>query len=820
MNLISFKNIKLFKTPAAPRPAPPANGTKTKAPAGLLESPFLYVFLAALALAYFVSYVPSRSLPEFKPGDIAGSDVIVPSDLTFEDADTTAARRQAASEAVLPVYVFDPNVYLNIEDKVRQFFLAGRQWMKTAGPARDYAQIQKTIVDKFGVELTTADIAALEKAEFGPDLEAPLLELLEKHSRQGIILSRSLFINREAELGFTLVRGDREGERAVRPSEILEIKEVKEKFVADINGLDLAARKKGLLISLAYGFVAPNVAFNKVETELRRERARTSVPAAYFSLKTGKVILRKGDEVTAGAAKLIREINQNIRRTGAWVSAFLGSFLLFALLLLTIWFYLKSLSPTRTALKHLLMIGLTLALSLLLYKALAFMADTYSRSTSFVLLTDAESYKFAFPYQFGVILFAFLTTNVVGLIYAILNSLLVGYLFDANYFLMIFSLIGGLAAIYGIKVYQRQKRTATLRAGIFLVAPLNLFVVLTFSLIRPQGQGPGPLAAAFFMSLVGGLLSAALAFVLLPVYENIFRFVTQSKLLELTNSDSEIFRQMALEAPGSYHHSLIVAQLAEKAAEAIGADSLLVKAGALYHDIGKTKMPEYFIENKVRKADIHKDLTPSMSSLVIINHVKEGVEIARKEKLPVQIRELIEQHHGNSLVRYFYQKAKEKSDPEMEKIGEETYRYPGPRPQTKEAALVMLADSVEAASKSLKIPREDNLKRVIRDIFDNSLQDGQLDDCSFSLKELRMVAASFLATLQTIYQPRVEYPGFEFDDRPRARKKAERPPQKNGGQNEAPAETQAGPKNDATDEIPEAKDGDDHDRDPQPPEKS
>ena len=176
-----------------------------------------------------------------------------------------------------------------------------------------------------------------------------------------------------------------------------------------------------------------------------------------------------------------------------------------------------------------------------------------------------------------------------------------------------------------------------------------------------------------------------------------------------------------------------------------------------------------------------------MSTLVIINHVKEGVEIARKEKLPVEIRELIEQHHGSSLVRYFYLKAKEKVDPEMEKIGEETFRYPGPKPQTKEAALVMLADSVEAASKSLKNQKEDNLKRVIRDIFDNYLTDGQLDDCSFSLKELRMIAASFLATLLTVYQPRPDYPGFEFESKPR--KKTEKPSKK-----------------------------DDHDRDPQPTE--
>jgi putative nucleotidyltransferase with HDIG domain len=220
---------------------------------------------------------------------------------------------------------------------------------------------------------------------------------------------------------------------------------------------------------------------------------------------------------------------------------------------------------------------------------------------------------------------------------------------------------------------------------------------------------------------------------------------------------------MAVEAPGSYHHSLVVSTLAEKAAEELGLDSMLVKAGALYHDIGKVKRPEYFIENISRNPDLHKDMTPSLSSLVIINHVKEGAEAAKKLKLPKKIKEIVEQHHGSSLVRYFFHKAKEVYDPEMQKIEEENYRYPGPPPQSKEAALIMLADSVEAASRSLKSPTRESLKRLIIEIFENYLQDGQLDDCDFSLRELRAIAGSFHTTLYAIYHPRIQYPGFDFE---------------------------------------------------------
>ena len=458
-------------------------------------------------------------------------------------------------------------------------------------------------------------------------------------------------------------------------------------------------------------------------------------------------------------------INENLRETRGWVVHLVGTFLLFALFFVTAWYYLKSLLKFRAALNIYLMMGVTLILGLLAYKLASFLATLFSQFARLPVLTDVGVYRFAIPYQFGVIIFAFLTNNTVTLIFAILNSLMVGYMFAGHFQFMLFSFIGGLAAIYGIRYYGKQRRTSTLRAGLFVVAPVNVLLIIILRLIQEKIGGAGAIATEAAMGLLGGLLSAALAFVLLPIFENLFGFVTQTKLLELTNSELPIFRQMAMEAPGSYHHSLVVATLAEKAAEDIGLDTMLVKAGALYHDIGKVKRPEYFIENISRNPDLHKDMAPSLSSLVIINHVKEGSEAAKKLRLPKKIKEIIEQHHGSSLVRYFYHKAKEVYDPEMQKIEEENYRYPGPAPQGKEAALIMLADSVEAASRSIKSPSQENLKRLIMEIFESYLQDGQLDDCDFSLRELRAIAVSFHTTLYAIYHPRIQYPGFDFEIR-------------------------------------------------------
>lgn len=781
MNFLPFKNIKLFKSrtvlkkKAADSIAPPQE-EKITFWRKLFQNPFIFLFLFVFVLAYFISYLPSKSLPVLEEGAIASADIIAPFDLTIEDTETTEKRRREAEEAVLPVYSYDTNTFLNTEEKIRQFFSASREWLKSIpARARRIDEFQKNTFEKFGIELSFKDIDLLARTGFSQDLEESLISLIGKVSEQGIILSKNLFIHKEGERGLTLLRGPG-NEKTTKAEEILDVKESKERLGAEINSLDITQRNKDLLAGLTNVFLSPNITFNKVETEEKKGRGRERVETVFYSVKKGKVIIRKGDEATVENLKLIRIINQNLKEKPSWLTNFAGTFLLFALILVATWYYLKSLIKFRPALKNFLMMGTTLSLSLISYKLSVFLAITFSGEATIAVLTNADIYRYAFPYQFGVLIFAFLTMNQVSLVYAILNSLLVGYLFHANFYLMIFSLVGGFAAIYGIKYFEKQKRTSTLRAGLLIISPTNLFVILTIHLLREKMSGMGVFAAEALMGIVGGVLSAVLAFLFLPAFERIFGFVTQTKLLDLTNSDLPIFRQMAIEAPGSYHHSLIVASLTEKAAEEIHLDSMLVKAGALYHDIGKVKRPEYFIENSTRMSDMHRDLTPRMSTLVIINHVKEGVELARKLKLPATLREIIAQHHGNSLVRYFFQKAKEKYDPEMQTVGEESYRYPGPPPKSKEAALILLADSVEAASRSLKAPSRESLKRVIKDIFENYLQDGQLDECDFSLKELRTIAAAFLSTLYTIYHPRVEYPGFDFEGKKRTKKEKEKKP--------------------------------------------
>ena len=788
-----FDKIKLFKRAEIQpgRVAAEPGEEEKKLPPGqrLLKGPWLFMSVTVLVIALFVITLPSRSLSALAKGAVAPADIVAPFDLIIEDTEATDLRKEEAAAAVLPIYSFDANVFANTEDKVRRLFAEGRDWVLRYPANHKTDELRTTLLDKLGVDLELEDLVFLVRLKFPAGLEEVLVGLSAKIFNQGIILSKNLFLHGEAERGLIL-RDIGGGERTVRIGDLLDIGESERRFADELEKIEIPPRNRTLLTNLGQLFLTANVTYNKIETEKRKTQARAAVGLVTFTVKRGRVIIRKGDEATAETLKILDEYNQRIRRRSSWLPNFAGAVLLYLFLYTSLWYYLHSVFKPNLAEKQFRMTGAFLVGSLVLYKIFLVLAAMVSAAVTLTSLAQVETYYYAFPFQTGTLIFALLVPDQMTLLYIILNSLTVGILLGGNFVLTIFSFVGGLAAVYGVKYYKKRYRVAALRAGFLVVPAVNAFVILTFHLVERRVD-LSIFTSEVAMGLLGGAGSGVLAFLLLPLIESAFGFVTGSKLLELMNSDLPVFRQLSEEAPGSYHHSLIVATLAEKAAEELGLDAQLAKAGALYHDIGKSKMPEYFIENRSREFDLHKDLTPSMSTLVIKNHVKEGVELARKLRLPLPLRDIIEQHHGSSLVRYFYAKAKQTYDPEQQTVGEESYRYAGPAPQTKEAGLVMLADSIEAASRSLRTPTKDNIKRVITDIINGTLQDGQLDGCDFSLRELRTVAATFLTVLFAIYHPRVEYPDFGFNGR-----KARNPvpaKKKDNDRNHQPPEKASGP---------------------------
>lgn len=338
----------------------------------------------------------------------------------------------------------------------------------------------------------------------------------------------------------------------------------------------------------------------------------------------------------------------------------------------------------------------------------------------------------------------------IALLLTLASAVSVASLENSPYSLQLATLflVGGI--IPSLLVMGARKRMTIIRAGLLvgMACALSLLFMQGFAFHLPK---------RYLFLILNGIISSGVVLLLLPVFEYLFQNVTNISLLELADFQHPLLQRMVLEAPGTYHHSLVVGNLSDSACEAVGANSLLARIGAYYHDIGKLQKPNYFSENMDISSNKHDVLSPSMSKLIIMNHVKEGVELARKHKLKPPLIDFIQQHHANSLVFYFYQRALEKLEEDQE-VMEEGFRYPGPKPNTKETAVVLLADSVEAATRALKDPVPKNIEEVVHKIINNKFIDGQLDECELTLKDLERISAVFIRILSGIYHSRVTYP--------------------------------------------------------------
>lgn len=335
----------------------------------------------------------------------------------------------------------------------------------------------------------------------------------------------------------------------------------------------------------------------------------------------------------------------------------------------------------------------------------------------------------------------------LSLLITLASSVSLASLAGDNYLGILF-LISGILS--GIIVKNARQRVAIIRAG-FIIGLAQ--AVSLFFIHRLKGTYP----ERYLIFMINGILSSITVIGILPIFEYLFKTITNISLLELADFSQPLLQRMMLEAPGTYHHSLVVGNLSEAASSAVGANALLSRIGAYYHDIGKLQKPEYFSENQNIKTGKHDTLAPTMSKMVIMNHVDEGRELAKKYKLNPRLIDFVLQHHGTSLVYYFYRRALEKSE-ENQEVAEEGFRYPGPRPNTKETAIVLLADSVEAATRALADPDPANIKETVQKVINNKFIDGQLDECDLALKDLEKISLIFTRTLTAIYHARITYP--------------------------------------------------------------
>jgi putative nucleotidyltransferase with HDIG domain len=406
--------------------------------------------------------------------------------------------------------------------------------------------------------------------------------------------------------------------------------------------------------------------------------------------------------------------------------------------------------------KAIILVGILLTGNFILARPFYFILEIF---TLWLGAIDPLIPIYIIPLATGSMLAALLIDIHTAILLTVVTSLLAGLWLNSPIY-PIFNFVAGITAVFG--VISCKRRSAIWRGGLY-VSIVCAFTALAISLLNNTFLSLGtPIILG--LSILNGLLVAIFTSAMLPVFEKFFKLSTNISLLELLDLNQPLMQELLAEAPSTYHHSIVVGNLVESAAEAVGVNPLLARVSAYYHDIGKIKMPEYFIENQTGDISRHESIAPRMSALVLISHVKEGIELAKQHRLPQALIDIIEQHHGTSIQSYFYQKAKEiyESDNTSPPVQEEDFRYPGPKPKTRVAALIYMADSVEAASRTLSEPTPPKLSALIDRIINSKIIDGQLDECELTLKDIREIKTHFVFILSSIYHKRIKYPEFEM----------------------------------------------------------
>ncbi len=502
----------------------------------------------------------------------------------------------------------------------------------------------------------------------------------------------------------------------------------------------------------------PNLTLNKKETEARKKAARESVLPVVISVKKNQSIVREGQTVQPIHLKIVEEVEKR-KAEKKTLALVLASSMMFLCLLLVMFAYLKRFTFSKVRIESkeitlmgvvtLLMVGITKTFFVIMEAAFLSKYGKIIPDTFFLFLAPVA----AGAMMAGLLIFAGEVVWIFSLFLAIALSMMV----EMKFAFFVVTMAGSIAAARS--VFKCQTRNDIYKAGlrVGLVNAATIALVLTVTMVS-EGDLATNLAWSVPAGLLSGILSSMVTMMFIPLLESAFNVTTDVKLLELSNLNHPLLKDMIVKAPGTYHHSLVVGAMCEAAGEEMGANPLLAKVMAYYHDIGKMEHPQYFVENQRPDYNAHDYVTPYMSKTILIAHVKDGAEMAMKYKLGKPIIDGILQHHGTTLISYFYNKALENADEDVDQVSEEDFRYPGPKPQFKEAALVMLADSVEAAARSLEDPTPVRLRNIVKNVIHRKFSDGQLDECNLTLKDLTVIEQVFNRILIGIYHQRIDYP--------------------------------------------------------------
>ncbi|MEW5921703.1 MAG: HDIG domain-containing metalloprotein [Bacillota bacterium] len=525
----------------------------------------------------------------------------------------------------------------------------------------------------------------------------------------------------------------------------------------EVNLLPFSPEVKLGMEKLFTPLVRPNMIYNEAATEASREAARQALEPV--RILKNSLIVQEGERVTEKHIAQLEALG--LLGSPSRIDSYLGLFLLLVLVFVVVGYYVYLFNREfYENTNHISLLGLIVILTLVLGLAARYFSG------------------YLIPVAMASMLITVLFESRLAVIFNVVLALFFGFVVEGELSFFVVTLLGGLVAVYSVA--QLKRRSDLTRAGIY-VAAVNVVAIIAIFLLSRGFQFEYDYLREFSIALLAGmgngLLSAVMAIGLLPFLESAFGLTTAITLLELADPGRPLLRKLLVETPGTYHHSILVGNLAEAASEAVGADPLLSRVAAFYHDIGKVRRPYFFVENQFSSNNPHKRISPNLSSLIIRSHVKDGLELAREAKLPLPIQEIIGQHHGKSLISFFYQQALENKENREKNVlpEEDEFRYEGPLPQSKEAAVIMLADAVEAAVRSLSQPAAGRIEGIIRRIIKEKLNDGQLDEAPLTLKDLDRIGDTFAHILSGLFHQRIEYPEKEL------RADLERGRNKNGG---------------------------------------
>lgn len=667
------------------------------------------------------------------------ADQTIRSPITVEDKESTEKKKEEAKNQVQDVYVVNKEIAQNRVDLISSIFDSvtevNNDVEKQLEEKRKKAEEEEK--NKESIKEPSVD----EKLELlkGKLTNEVTNEIMDRSLKSLIPYSEDQ-LEIAKDITVTAIHTVMNGK--IPSDEVENAKKRVEDILKENDGL--TTDLKSASIDLGRFAIIQNEFYDPTATEEMRQQAVDGVEP--IRVLQGQVLVEEGQLIS-------REIHRQLELVGLLdsdnsIQPFIGLGLIILAMLAALYFYtLKRTSKEKeNNIQFYLMFFLIISVTIVLMKTIsAFQQFEYTEI------------GYIFPAAMAVMLIKILMEEKSALLVTIMLAVCGMIMFNEgvagtfNVGMGIYIITSGLASILFLN--KRNQRTNILYAG-FFISFINIVTILAILYLQNGHYGAKEYGVFLLLAVISGISSAVLTIGFLPFLETGFGVLSTIKLIELSNPNHPLLRKILTEAPGTYHHSVMVANLAESACEAIGANGLLARVGCYYHDIGKTKRPHFFIENQMNMGNPHDRIPPQASKNIIIAHATDGAELLRKYKLPKEIVDIAEQHHGTSLLKYFYFKAKEKGG----EVKESDYRYPGPKAQTREVAIIGIADSVEAAVRSLNAPTTEQIDSLIKNIISDRLQDGQLDECDLTLKELDIVRNTLSETLKGIFHSRIEYP--------------------------------------------------------------